>query len=199
MEGVNSKIVETNWVKKEMQSAIGVTILLVSWAILFATLFLSYAILRSGQDTWPPIGVPSAPLFYPTLSTVLILLSSITYGIFKKMSELEKINQMKNWFLFTLLLGLGFLVSQGLLWNQLKQKGFYVESGIFSSIIYSFTWVHAAHVVLGILGLVWLVPSIWRFSSRPTQQGILRISHVGKFWHFLDIIWLIMYFSMFVF
>jgi cytochrome c oxidase subunit 3 len=94
----------------------------------------------------------------------------------------------------TLVLGFLFLGIQTLFWNHLKTSGLLVSSGIFSSILYGFTWIHAAHVVMGLLSLVWL-----RFVLKATTRNLeVKVLNVEKFWHFLGVIWSIMFLTLFV-
>jgi cytochrome c oxidase subunit 3 len=123
----------------------------------------------------------------PTLSTLTIFLSSLAYVWFE--------NKRDNRGLYlTLALGLGFMRLQFLFWSALKLQGIFASSGIFGSIIYSFTWVHAAHIVAALLLLIWMIIQT-QVSSKPLENAI---SNVGKFWHFLGVVWAIMFLTIFV-
>jgi cytochrome c oxidase subunit 3 len=77
----------------------------------------------------------------------------------------------------------------------MKGAGLYVSSGIFASLTYAFTWIHFAHMVLGVLALFYLKKVL-----RPQTQNILtKTSSVGNFWYFLEIVWIIMFITLFVF
>jgi cytochrome c oxidase subunit 3 len=97
--------------------------------------------------------------------------------------------------IITIILGFGFMLLQSLLWNHLKSQGIFVSSGIFPSIIYAFTWIHAAHIVMAIGLLLWLLNFL---PKEINTKARLRVSSVGKFWHFLGIVWLIMFLTIFV-
>lgn len=169
---------------RKIQSSIAMTVVLVSWVMFFATLFLAYALYRITANVWPPMGFENISLNLPTLSMVVIILSSISYEVYRKVKS-------KHYLTGTLVLGLGFLVSQLYLWDALKLKGIYVEAGIFPSIIYAFTWIHAAHIGLGIISLVTLY-----FIKKENIE--IWNKNVGTFWHFLGIIWFLMYATIFV-
>ena len=94
----------------------------------------------------------------------------------------------------TLVLGFAFMASQAIFWNQLKSHGILVSSGIFPSIIYAFTWIHAAHIVAGLGLLLWLYGTL----KTPNSMTAVKVSNIGKFWHFLGIVWLIMFVTIFV-
>ena len=166
----------TNLSTRRAASAIAMTLALLSVAMLFAALMLGYALLRFNSVMWPPMGMERADLFYPTLSTVLIVGSSLCYSRSPR---------------YTLFLGIAFLVSQALLWSSLKASGLYASAGIFPSIIYGLTWTHAGHLLVALCFLLALVVR--------RERSELWIKNVGTLWHFLGIIWLILYLSVFVF
>lgn len=182
---------------QHLQSSIAMTIVMISWVMFFATLFLAYGIYRFTSEVWPPMGMEKTPLGLPTLSTVFILLSSLTF-IFFENNYLKKNYQSIKYSIFaTLALGLGFLFTQWQLWQSLKLAGVYVESGIFASLIFGFTWIHAAHIILGLVGLGWVVANLKKISLLAERS--LLVKNVGIFWHFLGVIWVLMYFALFVF
>jgi len=77
----------------------------------------------------------------------------------------------------------------------MKSTGVYVEtSGIFGSVIYGFTWIHAVHMVLGLCALLYL-----KIVLKPNTVNVLQKTvNVEKFWHFLGVIWIIMFLTLFV-
>lgn len=182
---------------KRMASAIAMTVVLVSFSMLFASLFLGYFYYRITATVWPPAGMEKIGLFYPALSTFFIVLSSISYQGFASAFKKKDKGGMAYNLAFTIFLGLCFLGSQILLWDNMEYVGLYANSGIFPSIVYSFTWIHVAHIVGGLLFLLWVWPV-----TRKTEFTIKdenKVSNAGKFWHFLDIVWLVIFFSIFVF
>lgn len=173
-------------------STVAMAITLVIFAMLFCTIMMGFAIYRFTAPVWPPAGMEKPSLLWPTMSTLIIVASSYVYYLFEKKIN-EGINQSKL-LLVTLVLGLGFMVSQFIFWNELSSQGLFVSSGIYPSILYSFTWIHAAHIVVALLLLVWLYFSLRKADKMTT----LKVSNVGKFWHFLGVVWLIMFVTIFV-
>lgn len=170
-------------------ASVAMIVTLISFAMLFATLMMGFAMFRFTSPVWPPAGMQKPSLLLPFVSTILIGLSSYTYRWF------EKNISNKRGLLLTLLLGLGFLISQSMLWRSLKSQGIFVSSGIFPSIIYAFTWIHAAHIFVALALLVWL----YFFELKKIQASTpIKVWNVGKFWHFLGIVWFIMFVTIFV-
>ncbi|MFT6068936.1 MAG: cytochrome c oxidase subunit 3 [Bacteriovoracaceae bacterium] len=177
-------------IKDQYVSNISTIVTLISFTMLFATLFLGYALYRLTAESWPPMGIEPPSLGLPMISTLVIFLSSVAYWMFEKNFEINKEN--KGWLWITALLGFAFLGTQVTLWSSLKASGLYSSSGIFGSIIFGFTWIHAAHILMGIGALGWLA-----FKLKMDDMKLMTVQNVGKFWHFLGIIWLIMFITIF--
>jgi cytochrome c oxidase subunit 3 len=174
---------------QEIVSSIGMTVTLISFAMLFATLMMGFAMFRITAPVWPPEGMSKPSLLLPGLSTLCIFLSSLSFIWF------EKNISNKKGLILTIFLGLSFMLIQSLFWHQLKVQGILASSGIFPSIIYTFTWIHAAHIIVAIGLLFWLLCYALK---EINTKALLRVSSVGKFWHFLGIVWCIMFLTIFV-
>ncbi len=187
-------MMKTSSQEKLLQNSIAMTVALVSFGMLFASMFLGYFLVRFNSPVWPPVEIENIPQLLPFLSTVVMALSSYTYWRMEKVVLTDESAGKKFWSL-TFILGLGFLALQWVLWSTLKTRGILVANGWVTSMVYAFTWVHAAHI-LGALGtLVWLK----RFISKKREELTdVKVINVGKFWHFLGVIWLIIYLMMFV-
>ncbi|MBY0515946.1 MAG: hypothetical protein K2P81_03485 [Bacteriovoracaceae bacterium] len=181
--------------RSELQNNLAMTIALISAAMLFVTLFMGYAVYRSSAEAWPPVGMAHVSLTLPFLSTIFIAVSSWFCFQVKNLvaiNDLKRANRNLN---LTMLMGVGFMISQSFLWLQLKESGIYVTSGIFASVMYGFTWIHAVHVIGGLLALVYL-----KIVLRPkTNELLQKTINVERFWHFLGIVWFAMFMGMFVF
>lgn len=173
-------------------SSIAMIVALVSFGMLFLTLMMSFALYRFTAPIWPPAGMERPSLIIPLISTFLIILSSLTYISFEKKTAKGMID--KQGLGMTLVLGTAFMVSQFVFWSHLKSHGIYVSSGIFASVMYGFTWIHAAHIVVALTLLAWLYNKL----SSPDKMTAVLVSSIGKFWHFLGIVWLIMFVTIFV-
>ena len=166
------------------------TVTLISFGMMFASLFLGYFLARFNAPVWPPVEIENLPQFLPFLSTLVMGLSSLTYYKLEKSAE----KRGAFWFL-TVGLGILFLVLQFNLWSALEASGILVTNGNVPSMVYAFTWLHAAHIFMALGLLLWLGFYIFR---RPQALTELKLVNVGKFWHFLGVVWLLMYLMLFV-
>ncbi len=176
--------------EKILQSSVAMTVTLISFGMLFASLFLGYVLVRFNSPSWPPVEVQDLPQLLPLFSSVVMALSSVTYYLMEKKTEKRNFY----WFL-TLTLGFVFLILQWNLWGALKARGILVANGSVSSMVYAFSWIHAAHILMGIGALLWLGYYIFKRKEKLTD---IKMMNVGKFWHFLGIIWLMMHLMLFV-
>ena len=171
----------------EQVSDIATSILLISLVMLFATLLMAYAAYRVSSPQWPPIGSIRPSLVIPTISTLIILASSLSYICHQRKRQLRP----TRWLYLTIVLGVVFLAFQYVLWKTLPAQGLWISSGIFASLIYALSWIHALHLIIG-LGVLCYLAFMWQ-RLRP-----IHIANVGRFWHFLGITWAIVYLTIFV-
>lgn len=176
--------------EKMLQNSVAMTVTLISFGMLFATVFLGYFLVRFNSPTWPPVEIENMPKLLPFLSTLVMALSSFTYSMLEKSG-----GEKKSFWTATLSLGVLFLGLQWLLWNALAASGILVSNGQVPSMVYAFTWLHAGHIVMGLGALLWLGIYIFR---KPQGLTEIKLINVGKFWHFLGVVWLLMYLMLFV-
>lgn len=180
----------------EVQSSITMTILLVSFSMLFGTLLLGYLIYRARAAQWPPMGVEVPGLYAPSLSTFFIILSSAFYYLME--NSVKKHDAKKKFYFWCTEVSIvAFAFSQFNLWNELGLVGIYSDSGILGSMMYGFTWIHAAHILVGFM----LVSSLYSIvhSAEVGFKGIIKVKNYGLIWHFLGLVWLVLYLLLFVF
>ena len=182
---------------KNFANSIAMMISLISFTMLFAVLFLGYAVFRFNALEWPPMGMERVDLFIPSMSTLVIMLSSLTFwsvGNFISGAQKKKAELMGS---LSLLLGALFVGTQFILWETLRSKGIYQGTGIYASLIYGFTWTHVGHMVLAIALKAWLILMVFRAKEvRDIGQNLVR--NVSMFWHFLGIVWVLIYVVLFV-
>jgi cytochrome c oxidase subunit 3 len=190
---IENKIQQHN----ELPGSIAMIVALVSFSMLFATLFLGYSIFRLTSEIWPPAGMARIPLTIPTVSTFIVLLSSF----FSWLLERDGFRKTFGGAYYFLAIGTGFAFvgCQFSLWSMLKSLGIFTNSGIYPSMIYAFTWIHTAHMALGLIAFIYLgfllIGNNWNLDDVLKVQ---KASSVLRFWHFLAIIWLLMYALLFV-
>jgi len=176
---------------------IGMLVGIASILMMFTALASAY-IVRSGMTTsvdWRDGRMPS----FVYVSTVLILLSSLTFWRAKAALKHVEEAGYRLWLAVTLLLGLGFLAAQLLAWRQLVAAGVYLASNPHSSFFYVLTGLHALHLAGGILGLAALYIYARRAAGRGEESAKRRAltDAVGIYWHFMDALWVFLFLLLF--
>ncbi|TGL51383.1 cytochrome C oxidase subunit III [Leptospira kemamanensis] len=114
----------------------------------------------------------------------------LTSGFLLAMSVYAKENNKDSQFFFgmigTILFGFGFLVLKFIEFYDKWMLGFNLESNTFFSYYWLLTGFHYLHVVVGII-ILFIV-----FLNRKTIS-LVNLEAGGIFWHMCDLIWLILY------
>lgn len=66
-----------------------------------------------------------------------------------------------------------------------------LSNSIFGSTFFVLTGTHGTHVAIGVLWLVGLF--LYSFSGRMTHDSALDVEVAGLYWHFVDIVWIIIF------
>lgn len=163
-------------------------------ASLFAYLLFSYyylAVQPHLPGTFPQGGAPSLTLALP--DTIILLLSSVAVGWAQFNIERDD-NRRLVWGLgIGAVLGMIFIVIQYFEWVQ---KPFSLSSSPYSSLYYTITGFHMAHVVVGVI-MLWALFG-WSVFGNFNRIRYAHI-HIGAlYWHFVDAVWLVVFFTFYI-
>jgi cytochrome c oxidase subunit 3 len=176
-------------------SFVGMAVFLGAWTITFAALFFAYADMRLSAERWPDTEV-SAPLALPALNTLLIVASSLALFFGMRAIRTAHPRGFVKWLAAALVLGAGFLTLQVVVWTQLVHAGLRWDSGRYGSVFYALTVFHALHVLVGLVGLLLLVPGA--LAGRYTVERHASVRNWSMFWHFVDVVWVVMFLTVYV-
>ena len=182
--------------KEDANSYVGIVIALASWAMMFAGIFFAYAALRVSSRTWPPVGMPKLPVTLPAISTAVIVASSVIIDRSIRDLRAGKVDRFKRMVGVTMFLGVIFLELQWMLWSDVRDLGVYMSSGIYGSIFFGFTYLHAAHIVAGLLALLFVF--LRARKGLYTAHNWFPVRSVAFFWHFVGAVWLVMFVTLFL-
>jgi heme/copper-type cytochrome/quinol oxidase subunit 3 len=165
-------------------------VFLISEIMFFTGAIGSYIVLRLGSPAWPnPLEVLNVALL--ATNTVVLLTSSLTMALALHAAQQGKREAMRVYLLGTALLGLTFLLLKGSDYLHLWHSGFTISSSLFGSCYYLLTGLHALHVFSGVLllGYLWVGAQRGMFSA----GDFVRIEASGLYWHFIDIVWVVLF------
>ncbi|QXI26328.1 cytochrome o ubiquinol oxidase subunit III [Pseudomonas vanderleydeniana] len=165
----------------------GFWVYLMTDCILFATLFASYAVLRNSVAGGPST-VDIFELPYVLAETLLLLLSSITYGYAMLAMNRGVPRQVIRWLVLTFMLGLAFVGMEINEFHHLIEQGYGPDRSGFLSAFFTLVATHGIHVAVG---LIWMAVLMCQVSTRGiTSATTTRLSCLSLFWHFLDVVWI---------
>jgi len=151
---------------------------------------------------WHPVSLP--PILF--LNTAILLLSSVTMemarrGIFRELDVLEEwlglgkpaVKRALPWLGATLALGSLFLAGQVAAWKQLSAQGFAFDkySTPASYFFYAMTVLHAGHLLLGVLFLLFCLTGLGLLRSVQARQ--IAVDTSAWYWHTMGIVWLMLF------
>lgn len=175
---------------------IGMWIAMASILMLFTALTSAYIVRAGTGNDWRPIAMPRMLW----ASTALILLSSVTISMAYSALKRKDHQTYKRWLLVTVALGLSFLATQLLAWQQLVAQKVYVSTNPHSSFFYLLTAVHGLHLLGGILGLTYLLLRTWRraVAAKSEANREAAAGAVALYWHFMDGLWVYLFLLLFL-
>lgn len=156
--------------------------------IMFFGGLTSAVVVSQGGGGFINIELPQA-FFY---STIIIVISSISYHIGLTAIKKAKNSLAKIAILGTLILGLTFVFTQYLGWQNLINRGYYLSgSSQESSYLYLLTILHILHLVGGLVSLMIVLAKT--FKKRYNSNNYLGVQVSITYWHFLGGLWIYLY------
>ena len=169
---------------------------LAMWAFLgseclfFGSLISTYLLYRSRAGSGPtPAEVYDIP--FTSVSSFVLLMSSLTMVL--ALSAIQRGNHkgLRVWLLATAFLGMTFIGGQIYEFTTFYEEGLTLTQSPFGSAFFILTGFHGAHVTVGILML--LLTTGLSMAGRIPQAESRKVELVGLYWHFVDIIWVIIF------
>lgn len=166
--------------------AFGFWLYLMSDLVLFAAIFATYAVLAHNY-AGGPTGRELFDLPMVFTETLLLLVSSATFGLVMINMHQGKRAWVLGWMAVTFLLGLGFVVMEIHEFRSLILEGNGPNRSAFLSSFFTLVGTHGVHVASGLIWMaVMIIQVIVKGFTLPVQSRLMRLS---MFWHFLDIVW----------
>ena len=163
---------------------------LASECLLFGSLIGAYLLYR-GQSVVGPDPEELFDIPFTSVSAFVLLMSSVTMVL--ALAAIQRGDQrgLRIWLLSTALLGLLFLSGQAFEFTEFNREGLSLSSNLFGTTFFVLTGFHGAHVMVGVLILLSLL--VMAFRGRLTQAQSLNIELVGLYWHFVDVVWIVIF------
>lgn len=177
-------------IEVDAKAIFGFWVYLMTDCVLFAGLFATYAVLRD-NTFGGPAGYQIFNMPEVLVETLVLLMSSFTYGLGVLAARGNREAQVLGWFAATFVLGLVFLSIEVPDFHSLVTQGnSWTRSG-FLSAYFTLVGTHGLHITIGLLWMAVLVVRVRR--TGLTRGNVRRLTLLSLFWHFLDLVWIFIF------
>jgi heme/copper-type cytochrome/quinol oxidase subunit 3 len=161
-----------------------------SECLFFGTLISTYMVYK-GQSVTGPYSQEIFDIPLTTVSTFVLLMSSLAMvlaldGVQRANKKLAVI-----WLGMVILMGSIFLGFQVYEFNHFVHEGLTIQQNLLGSSFFVLTGFHGAHVTVGVIWMTTLLVMALRDKLPPSKA--LNVEIAGLYWHFVDIVWIVIF------
>ena len=165
---------------------VALSFFLVVASVVFSLFSVGY-FLRMELPDWRPLYEPSQLW----LNTGLLIVSSTLFQWARNITKGANYKNLKLAFLGGGIFAILFIAGQLLTWEDLQNAGYFMASNPANAFYYLMTGLHAVHLLGGLW--VWSKSSIRLVSGEDASELKLSIELCTLYWHFLLIVWFILF------
>ncbi|MEM7398777.1 MAG: cytochrome o ubiquinol oxidase subunit III [Pseudomonadota bacterium] len=190
MTSVADMTVSPRDVERYEEKDFGFWLYLMSDAVIFACLFATYLVMV-GNAAGGPTPKDVFELDRAAAETALLLLSSATFGIAAVALSAGERGKVLLWLAVTFLLGAGFIYLEIDEFAGMIAEGAGPQRSGFLSAFFTLVGTHGLHVTVGLCWILVMMGQVYfKGITAPVASRLMRL---GLFWHFLDIIWVLIF------
>lgn len=196
---MKEELESVKWVAEEPEEPLSMNprkfilwLFIVSIVMLFASMTSAYLV-RRAEGNWLEFAMPDVFKY----STIALLISSVTMHWAYVAAKKDNFASLKMAISITFAFGIAFLYMQFEGWKALVDQNVYFVGNPSGSFMYVFTGLHAFHLISGLLVLLFALRAA--FQLRIHAKSLEQIQIAANYWHFLDILWLYLFFFLLYF
>ena len=159
---------------------------LVTVVMIFAALTSAY-IVRQSEGNWLEYDLPT--IFWYTSGIVIISSICLQYAYWA--AKRDNLTGLRAGLGLSVLFGIAFLVGQWYSWVALVDENVFFVGNPSGSFLYVFTGLHAVHLISGVIFLIIVLISTYRYKVHSKSMDTLEMA--TTFWHFLAALWLYLF------
>lgn len=165
---------------------VALSVFLVVASVVFSLFTVGYFV-RMELPDWQPLSEPAQLWF----NTGLLIISSVLFQWARNIANSTNDKYLTAVFIGGGIFAILFIAGQLVTWDSLQGAGFYMTSNPANAFYYLMTGLHAAHLLGGLW--VWSKSSIRLLAGRETSDVKLSIELCTLYWHFLLVVWLVLF------
>jgi cytochrome o ubiquinol oxidase subunit 3 len=186
----NSLAIEHHHHEADERDVFGFWLYILTDCVLFSCLFATYAVLS--KNVYGGLGIKDlTSLPYVFTETMVLLLSSFTYGMAVIGFYKHSVTRIMWWLGATFLLGFAFIGLEVTEFVNLYKEGHSWQASAALSSFFTLVGTHGLHVAFGLLTMIVLMIQFSIYGITPFMKR--RLAYLGIFWSFLDIIWIFVF------
>ena len=172
---------------------LGMLLFIISEIMVFGAFFTAYFFIRVvGGAEWPAEGT-HLPVAIAGVNTAILLSSSVTMHWALESAKAGNRRGLQAGILTTFLLGATFLFVQI---NEYVNIGFSPQDSAQGTVFYGLTGLHGAHVFVGLTLLAMVTVRAFRGHFTPKEHRGVEVP--GIYWHFVDVMWVVVYTTVYI-
>ena len=179
------------------QRLLGFLFFLISDCIIFSSFIFSYLYLRNSIPQWPPSGIATADLYVAAVNSIVLFGSGATMHYAIESFKHERLSRFYRWLAATIVLGTMFLSGQAYEYTHLLAEGTTWGGSPYGASFFTLTGLHGFHVSIGVVFLITVLVQTLR--GRYTPQRYFGLTAATLYWHFVDVIWVALFFLLYVY
>ncbi len=184
---------EANRSSRVEPQLLGMLLFIISEVMVFGAFFTAYFFIRVvGGAEWPAEGT-ELPKLIAFTNTCILVSSSLTMHWALESAKHSNRFGLQAGILTTFLLGSTFLFIQI---NEYVHLGFAPQDHAQGTIFYGLTGLHGAHVFIGLTLLAFTTIRAFRGHFTPAEHRGVEVP--GIYWHFVDVMWVIVYVTVYI-
>ncbi len=184
---------EANQSSRVDSATLGMLLFICSEIMIFGAFFTAYFFIRVvGHAPWPANGT-ELPKLTALFNTFILISSSFTIHFAQESIKRDNRLGLKLGMVATWLLGVTFLFIQI---NEYWHIGFSPQDHAQGTIFYGLTGLHGAHVCIGIMLLTMV--TVRAFRGHYSAEAHRGMEVPGIYWHFVDVMWIIVFLSVYI-
>ncbi len=158
--------------------------------ILFGALFATYVVMDL-PGAFGPALKEFLSLPYVFVETMFLLLSNFSFGLSMIAMYKNKHKTMNIWLAITFILGLAFVIMEVWEFIHLCHEGFCYQTSGLGAAFFTLVGTHGLHVSFGLLWILVMFIQVYKLKVNTNIER--RMTMLGVFWNFLDIIWIFVF------
>ena len=184
---------EANRSSRVEPAFLGMLLFIISEIMIFGAFFTAYFFIRVvGGAEWPADG-DHLPKLIAGFNTAILVSSSFTIHFAQESIRKNNRLGLQVGMVVTFLLGATFLFIQI---NEYVHIGFSPQDSAQGSIFYGLTGLHGAHVFIGLTLLLFTTIRAFRGHFTPAEHRGVEVP--GIYWHFVDVMWIIVFTTVYI-